>query len=259
MRAAAALAGVVLAISGCTTSAATEQRVPGQPATGPSTGPITVFAAASLADTFADLARSFEAAHPGSRVTLSLGPSSGLAQQIVQGAPADVFASASASTMDVVTSAGAAATAKTFATNMMQVAVPPANEAGVSGVSDLARRDVKVALCQQKVPCGEAAAKVLAKAGVRVTPVTLEVDVRAVLAKVQLDEVDAGIVYVTDVKAAAGKVRGIPIPAGVNASTDYRIAVLDRSERAEIARQFVDHVLSAQGRDVLTRAGFSPP
>ena len=222
-------------------------------------GQITVFAAASLKEAFTTLGRRFEAAHPGTKVVFSFGASSTLAQQIGQGAPADVFASASAATMDQVVSGGAASAPKDFVKNVMEIAVPPGNPAGIATVADLARKGVKVALCQSTVPCGATALKVFRNAGVTVTPVTEEADVKATLSKVQLGEVDAGVVYVTDVRAAGDKVRGIEIPPSVNASTTYPIVALKASSNAATARAFVDYVLSSDGLAVLTAAGFAQP
>ncbi len=232
---------------------------PGGSSTAGPTGAITVFAAASLQESFTRIGRDFEAANPGASVTFNFGPSSGLATQIVQGAPADVFASAAGGPMEQVVSAGAAADPKPFVANVLAIAVPPANPAGITRLADLARPGVKVAVCQPQVPCGTVAAKVLGNAGLTVRPVTLETDVKATLTKVQLGEVDAGLVYVTDVRAAGDRVRGIAIPADVNASTTYPVAALTRSAQAPTARAFVAYVLSQAGRDVLARAGFAEP
>ncbi len=131
----------------------------GTPAAGSGiSGTVTVFAAASLTESFGTLGRQFEAAHPGTTVRFSFAASSALAQSIAQGAPADVFASASAGTMDGVVRSGGAEDPKTFARNTMQIAVPPDNPAGVAALADLARPGVKVALCQEQVPCGATAA-----------------------------------------------------------------------------------------------------
>ena len=223
------------------------------------TGTITVLAAASLAEAFTTLGKQFEAAHPGTKVVFSFGPSSGLATQITQGAPADVFASASQKTMDQVTSAGAASAPATFARNTMEIAVPPANPAGIASVADLTKHGVKVALCQAQVPCGTVAQKVFDNAKIKVTPVTQEADVKSVLSKVELGEVDAGVVYVTDVLAAGDKVKGIEITSDVNASTAYPIAALSKAPNAAGAKAFVDFVLSAPGQTVLTQDGFAGP
>jgi molybdate transport system substrate-binding protein len=218
-----------------------------------------VFAAASLTEAFTQLGKQFEAAHPGDKVTFSFGPSSGLATQIISGAPADVFASASAKNMQEVVAAGDASAPTDFVKNVMEVAVPPANPAHVKSVNDLAKSSVKVALCQPQVPCGVVAAEVFKNAGITVKPVTLEVDVKSVLTKVELGDVDAGMVYVTDVMGAGSKVMGVPIPASVNASTTYPIATVSKSSHQSIAQAFVAYVLSPAGQQVLTADGFQKP
>lgn len=222
-------------------------------------GDITVLAAASLTESFTELGKQFEAAHPGTKVTFSFAASSALAQQINSGAPADVFASASQKNMDQVVTAGGATNPKVFAKNVMEIATPPSNPGGVMSVNDLAKSSVKTALCQPQVPCGSVAEKVFTNAKVTVKPVTLEPDVKSVLSKVDLGEVDAGVVYVTDVKAAGDKVKGVQIPADVNASTSYPIAALSKSGNASVAAAFVDFVLSPDGQSVLTQAGFQGP
>ena len=231
----------------------------GSGASGSVSGTVTVFAAASLTEAFTSIGRQFEAAHPGATVRFNFGASSSLAQQIVQGAPADVFASASPKNMTQVAAAGAADAPKNFARNVMEIAVPPGNPAHITGVADLARSGVKVALCQPQVPCGSVAAKVFANAGVTVKPVTLEQDVKSTLTKVELKEVDAGVVYVTDVKSAGAKVTGVVIPADINASTQYPIAALTKAPNSAAARAFVDYVLGPTGQSVLTAAGFEAP
>jgi molybdate transport system substrate-binding protein len=222
-------------------------------------GTITVLAAASLQGSFTTLGKQFEAAHPGVSVKFSFAASSALALQITQGAPADVFASASVKNMTQVTAAGDASTSTNFVKNVMEIAVPPSNPAKISGVADLARSGVKVALCQAQVPCGATAVKVFSNAKVTVKPVTLEADVKSTLSKVELNEVDAGVVYVTDVLAAGNKVRGVAIPADVNASTSYPIAALTKAPNPAGAQAFTAYVLSADGQAVLTAAGFQKP
>ena len=223
------------------------------------TGTITVFAAASLMGTFTQIGKQFEAAHPGDTVKFSFGGSSTLATQITGGAPADVFASAAPANMDTVVTAGDASGPKDFAKNTSEVAVPPANPGKVTSVNDLAKSSVKVALCQPKVPCGVVAAEVFKNAGITVKPVTLQPDVKSVLTQVELGNVDAGMVYVTDVKAAGAKVKGVPVPAGVNASTLYPIATISSSAHQAEAEAFVSYVLSPAGQQVLAAAGFQAP
>ncbi len=222
-------------------------------------GEITVLAAASLTDSFQTLGKQFEQDHPGTTVTFSFGASSALATQISSGAPADVFASASTKNMDSVVSAGDAADPKIFAKNEMEIAVPAGNPAGVKELTDLTKPTVKVALCQPEVPCGATAAKVFTNAGITVKPVTEEPDVKATLAKVSIGEVDAAVVYVTDVKAAGDQVEGVTIPSDVNASTDYPIATLKESKNPEVAQAFMDYVSSDDGLKVLADAGFASP
>jgi molybdate transport system substrate-binding protein len=192
-------------------------------------------------------------------VRFSFAASSALANQIVQGAPADVFASASEATMKQAADAGAVRDPRVFTRNALEIAVPPGDPAHVTGLADLARPEVKVALCQPQVPCGATAQKALAGAGVRVTPVTWEADVKATLTKVTLGEVDAGVVYVTDVRAAGRKVRGIPIPAARNVTTAYPIAALTHAPHPGTAAAFVRFVLSPEGQRVLADDGFEKP
>jgi molybdate transport system substrate-binding protein len=252
----AALAAV--AVAGCSSSGSgsSASSASSSPA---STGTITVFAAASLMGTFTQLGKQFETAHPGDTVKFSFGPSSGLATQITSGAPADVFASAATANMQQVVSTGDAANPQNFAKNIMEVAVPPSNPGKVSSVNDLAKKSVKVALCQPQVPCGVVAAEVFKNAGITVKPVTLQADVKSVLSQVELGNVDAGMVYVTDVMAAGTKVKGVTIPASDNASTLYPIATISSSKHKSIAQAFVAYVLSPAGQQVLTAAGFEKP
>jgi molybdate transport system substrate-binding protein len=218
-----------------------------------------VFAAASLTGSFTQLGKQFEAAHPGDKVKFSFGPSSGLAEQVTSGAPADVFASAAPANMQQVVSAGDASNPQNFAKNIMEVAVPSSNPAHVKSVDNLAKSSVKVALCQPQVPCGVVAAEVFKNAGIKVKPVTLQPDVKSVLTQVELGEVDAGMVYVTDVQAAGSKVKGVKIPADDNASTLYPIATISKSSQQSTAQAFVAYVLSPAGQSVLTAAGFERP
>ncbi|MDT4946083.1 MAG: molybdate transport system substrate-binding protein [Pseudonocardiales bacterium] len=220
---------------------------------------ITVYAAASLTEAFTTLAHRFEAAHPGSHVVLNFGASSTLATSIVNGAPADVFASAAPKNMATVVAAGEAAAPRNFVKNSMEIAAARGNPAHIAAVADLARPSVKVALCDPAVPCGAVAATVLRNAHVSVRPVSQEVDVKSTLAKVELGEVDAGIVYVTDVRAAGAKVVGVPIPDAVNASTDYPIAALKNAKNPGLAQAFVSYLSTADALSVLAAAGFAAP
>lgn len=220
---------------------------------------LTVYAAASLTTVFTQLGKDFEAANTGTTVTFNFGSSSGLAQQIIAGAPADVFASASTKNMRQVLVAGDAAGPEVFANNVAQIAVAPSSRDKVRSLQDLADSRVKVALCAPAVPCGALAAKVLDAANISVKPVTHGLDVTSTLAYVTSDQVDAAIVYVTDVLAAGNKVVGVPIPVGVNASTAYEIATVTSSKRRLLAETFVRFVLSGGGQRVLVEAGFQTP
>lgn len=221
-------------------------------------GNIVVFAAASLKDTFTELANQFEAANPGTKVTLSFGGSDTLAAQITQGAPVDVFASANTSTMDTVVKANDAKSPTNFAKNALEIAVPPGNPKGITSLADLTKSGVKLALCASSVPCGSAAAKAFAAAGITPKPVTLEQDVTSVLTKVELGEVDAGMVYQTDVKGAGGKVDGVDFPEASSAINTYPIASVSTGKNADGGAAFVAFVLSSAGQQVLQAAGFAP-
>jgi molybdate transport system substrate-binding protein len=248
----AVLAAVALPVAACGGPDA-----PAPPAAGGIGGTITVFAAASLTETFTALGRQFEGQHPGTTVRFSFAGSGTLAQQITNGAPADVLATASKSTMDTVVKAGDVASPTTFATNVLTIAVPPDNPGKIAGLSDLANPGVKVELCAKEQPCGAAAETVLGKAKVSVKPVSLGQDVKAVLTAVRTGEVDAGLVYVTDSRSAGSSVLTIAIPAAQNVSTAYPIATVKDSRNATTARAFVDLVLGPTGKSALTDAGFT--
>ena len=254
---------IVVGLAACGSNNSSTSSAPGPSASESSSpspsGNITVFAAASLMESFTELGKQFESANPGTKVTFSFAASSALAEQINSGAPADVFASASPKNMNQVVDAGDASDSKVFAQNVMEIATPPSNPGNVASVNDLAKSSVKTALCQPQVPCGSVAQQVFTNAKITVKPVTLEPDVKSVLTKVQLGEVDAGMVYVTDVKAAGAKVNGVEIADDVNASTDYPIAALTKSGNAAAASAFVELVLSPAGQGVLTAAGFQAP
>lgn len=231
--------------------------VPLLTACGSSKTTLHVFAAASLKETFTTLGTQFEKDHPDVKVEFSFGASDVLASQVDQGAPVDVFATASTKTMDQVDSKVTGRT--NFASNTMEIAVPPKNPAHITKLADLTKKGVKVAVCQADVPCGTVAATVFANAKLDVKPVTEEVDVKSVLTKVSLGEVDAGIVYVSDVKTAGDDVVGIPIPDGVNAVTTYPISVVKDSDHTDLAKDFESLVTGAAGQKVLAANGFAGP
>lgn len=231
-----------------------------QAASGNVSGTIVVFAAASLKGAFTTLAASFEHAHPGVKIVPSYGGSDNLAAQITQGAPVDVFAAASATTMATVTKAGeAAGTPHVFAKNELEIAVAPANPKRVATLADVTKSGVTLALCAPTVPCGAAATKAFAAAKLTPHPVTLEQDVTSVLTKVELGEVDAGVVYQTDVKSAGSKVAGVNFAEAASAVNTYPITVIMNARNPTAAEAFVTYVLSTQGQQVLQAAGFRQP
>jgi molybdate transport system substrate-binding protein len=243
-----------LAVAGCSSSGGS-----GSPSTssGALSGSITVAAASSLTEAFDTIKAQFTKAHPGTKITISYGASSDLATQITNGAPIDVFASASTSNMDDVKSE--AINPVNFVTNTMEIATPPSNPANISSVTDLAKPGVKVAVCSPEVPCGVVATEVFKNAKITVKPAAEEEDVKSTLAAVESGEVDAGMVYVTDVRAAGDQVKGVEIPDNLNASTEYPIAALKGSKNPDLAKAFVDYVLSPDGKNVLADDGFSKP
>jgi molybdate transport system substrate-binding protein len=256
----AALAVSALALAGCaTTPATTSPEATASSATPKLTGAINVFAAASLTEVFAQISDEFTKANPGVTVTFNFGGSSSLADQIVQGAPADVFAAASPATMTTVTDAQLASAPTNFATNTLEIAVPPGNPGGVTTLADFAKKSLSLALCDPVVPCGAASAKLLDAQGITAAPDTLEQDVKSVLTKVELGEVDAGIVYTTDVLAAGAKVDGVVIPEAAAQLSNYPIAVVKGSASADAAQAFVDFVLSDAGQALLKNAWFGAP
>ncbi|MGA6208524.1 molybdate ABC transporter substrate-binding protein [Nocardia testacea] len=223
-------------------------------------GQVTVFAAASLTETFTTLGEQFEEAHPGVDVVFGFGGSSALAEQITQGAPADVFASAAPRNMEqVIASGDITAGPVTFVANRLEIAVPTGNPGSISGLADFGRPEPRIALCAEQVPCGAAADEVFAAAGVTPRPDTREPDVKAVLTKVTLGEVDAALVYRTDVRAAGDEVTGIEFPEAEKAINDYPIAPVAQAPNPAAAAAFIDFVLSPQARTVFTTAGFDTP
>lgn len=258
---AAPLLGLALLGAGCGSSNPTQ----GQPAaanpTKPGvTGAITVLAAASLQQTFTALGSQFQTAHRGTTITFSFAGSDTLAAQITAGAPADVFAAASAASYQPVVAAGdSVGTPTVFATNTLQIATPPGNPKHVARLADVTASGVTLDLCAPTVPCGAAAQKALTAAGLTATPVSEETAVTGVLTKVELGEVDAGLVYRTDVQGSMGKVDGVDFPEAWGAVTSYPIGVLTASKDKALAQAFVDYVRGPAGVAVLTAAGFRTP
>ncbi len=221
---------------------------------------LTVYAAASLQDSFTEIGSEFEAANPGVTVTFNFDGSANLVAQLHQGAPADVFAAADvknmtrATTDDLIEGEPAA-----FATNVLQIVTPPDNPAAITSIDDLDDPAVKVVLCAPQVPCGSAALAVEKTAGIDITPVSEEQSVTDVLNKVRTGEADAGLVYVTDVRAAGDAVTGIGLPEGAQTVNTYPIAALSGSTRPDLAAAFVAFVSGTSGQAVLRARGFGPP
>jgi len=253
---AALLLGLALALTGCASDTPTAP----ESSADALEGTITVFAAASLMGTFTELAEDFEAQHPETAVELNFAGSSDLVTQITEGAPADVFASADEKNMTKVTDAALnEGEPVDFATNVLEIAVPPGNPAGIESFADLAGSEAKVVVCAPAVPCGAATAAVETASGVDITPVSEESSVTDVLGKVTSGEADAGLVYVTDVIAAGDAVQGIEFDESDEAVNTYPIVALKDSAAADVAQAFVDYIASEAGQKVLSAAGFGTP
>ena len=240
---------------GCTTGE--DRTAPAD--TGHPSGTLRVLAAASLTEAFTELARAFEAAHPDVDVTLSFAASSALTEQIIRGAPADVFASADQTTMDRVVGTGNAAEPRIIARNRLALLVEKGNPKGIRSLADLARPGVVLVLCAPEVPCGRFAAAALARDAPGARPASLEDNVKAVASKVILGEADAGIVYVTDVKAAGDKAEGVEIATEPDQQAVYPMAVTSTSSNRRAAEAWIDFVLSREGQDTLRAHGFLSP
>jgi molybdate transport system substrate-binding protein len=219
---------------------------------------ITVLAASSLTGTFTELGKEFEDQHPGVTVKFAFDSSATLAQQATQGAPADVLATADTTTMDRATSAQAS-TPQVFASNEMVLATPKSNPGHVTSFADLDRSSVEFVVCVPTAPCGRIAQALLDQDHVTGKPVSEEVDVKSVLAKLTEGEADAGIVYTSDAVAAGDQVSAIPIPGSRKQLTTYPIVTLSQSEHADLAQAFVDLVTGSTGRRTLRQAGFGRP
>jgi molybdate transport system substrate-binding protein len=243
-----------LAVAGCSTPSPT----PAPTASADTlTGSIIVDAASSLTGTFDAVAAAFEKEHPGTSVTFNYGGSGALAAAIVAGAPVDVFAAASLATMTTVSGADlVVGTPSVFAKNELEIVVPAGNPGTITGLADFADAFRKIALCDPAQPCGAAAAAVFAAAKITPAPDTLEADVKSTLTAAELDQVDAAMVYHTDVLAGGTKVEGIPFPSASQFLVSYPIAPLNTSKSPKVAAAFLAFVLSAPGKAILKHAGF---
>jgi molybdate transport system substrate-binding protein len=219
---------------------------------------ITVLAASSLTGTFTELGKTFESEHPGVTVKFAFDSSATLAQQATDGAPADVLATADQATMDSAKDAQAS-TPQVFATNVMVLATPASNPGDVHSFSDLDRSAVKFVMCVPTAPCGKIGQALLDQDHITGKPVSQEVDVKSVLAKLTEGEADAGLVYTTDVVAAGDQVQAVAIPGSGRQLTTYPIVTLDQSDHADLGRAFVDLVTGSTGQQILRKAGFGKP
>ena len=240
-------------ISGCSSDDKAESTDTAAP------GSITVFAAASLKKTFTDLGEQFKAENKGVDVKFSFLGSSDLAAQIIQGAPADVFASADTANMKKVTDAGEAENPVDFATNALTIVVAPGNPKQITSFADLGKEGNQVVVCGPQVPCGSATKKVEEATGTELEPVSEESSVTDVLNKVTSGQADAGLVYVTDAAGAGEKVTAVAFPESAKAVNTYPIATLEESQNATLAQKFVALVTGQKGKDVLSKAGFGTP
>lgn len=226
---------------------------------GGASGTLTVFAAASLTESFTVLGKQFEAAHPGVKVTFDYEGSSALVQKLDNGAKADVFASADQKNMDKAVRDGVIdGQPAVFATNKLAIAVAKGNPKGIKTFADLTKPGLNVVVCAQQVPCGSATQKIEQSTKTTLKPVSEETNVKQVLAKVQSGDADAGLVYVTDATSAAGKVDKVDFPESSGAVNQYPIAVVKNAPQAALAKQFADFVLGEQGKTELAKIGFGP-
>lgn len=253
------LVGGAVLLAGCGGGEAPATGGAASGAAAPEARELTVFAAASLTETFTELGSRFETDNPGVTVKFNFAGSSDLAQQIVNGAPADVFASASDATMKTVTDAGAAASPTLFATNVLQIATAPGNPKGIAAFADLADPGLKVVVCAPQVPCGATTEKIETATGVTLTPVSEEPDVKSTLGKVTSGDADAGLVFVTDVASAGDDVQGVSFPEAGQAVTNYPIVVLDDAPQKDLAGEFQELVTGPDGVKALEAVGFGTP
>jgi len=248
----ALVASAALAVVIATVQPASAQQKP--------SGEITVFAAASLTESFGAIAKQFEKRYPDVDVKFNYDASSNLATQVNQGAPADVFASADADNLQKTIAAGTVTPPPVvFAKNRLEIAVEKGNPKKIKSLADLQKPGLVVVLCADQVPCGKYAAESLGKAAVSFTPASKEENAKATLSKVSIGEADASIVYVTDVKAAKGTTSGVKIPDKVNVIATYPMGIVKESQNATAAKAWVRFVTSKPAQTTLRKFGFLPP
>lgn len=249
---AAAIVGLVAAACG---DGADRTADPGEVA-----GEVVVFAAASLTDAFTEIGDEFVAAHPDASVTFNFAASSELAAQILEGAPAAVFASADLANMTKLTDADAtSAEPVVFARNRAEIVVAEGNPFRIETVADLADPEPILVVCAPEAPCGSYATRIFDRAGIEVTPDSYERNVKAVITKIRLGEADVGIAYATDVAAASDDVDGVVIPDQQNVVAEYPIVVVSDSGNPSTASAFVEFVGADRARAILADHGFASP
>jgi molybdate transport system substrate-binding protein len=248
--------------AGCTSAGSSKRATPvGKPGSSVARfrGSLTVFAAASLTESFNEDKARLVTDNPGLSITYSFAGSQQLVAQVRAGAPADVVATADEESMAKLVGAGLVEPPRDFAKNKLQIVVAHGDPRAINGLADLARSKLKVVLADPSVPAGKYARQVLDTAHVTVKPVSLELDVKSVLRKVAAGEADAGIVYVTDVEAAGSSVDGIDIPVDENVVASYPVAVVRATKNHVAAQGFVDQLFAGRGQAVLRRHGFLAP
>ncbi|WP_297741792.1 molybdate ABC transporter substrate-binding protein [Nocardioides sp.] len=218
---------------------------------------LVVLAAASLTDVFEELADEFESQHADTEVSFSFGSSTDLAEQVADGAPGDVLATADEASVQLAEDAGAAGEVTAFATNVLTIVTRPDNPSQIETLDDL--DGTTWVRCTDEAPCGKVAAAVLADNDITAEPASLEEDVRATLDKVVSGEADAGLVYATDAVAAGDDVVAIEIPGAESALTTYFATTLEQSDEPDLAQDWADFVTSEDGLAILERAGFGNP
>jgi molybdate transport system substrate-binding protein len=256
----APLMAVTAVLAGCSSSSKTTTSSGTTTAAGP-TGSITVSAAASLTGTFTALGKSFETAHAGTTIHFNFGSSAALVTQIQQGAPADVFASASKATMESLVSSGDITGDPTvFARNQLELVVKPGNPLGITSLTDLTKAKT-VALCAETAPCGAAAKTALAQANVTLpeSQVSRGADVKATLSEVTTGDADVAVVYVTDAKTVGSAGQAVPLPDAQNVIAVYEIGQVKGTKNADLAQAWIAYVTGPTGQSVLKAAGFLPP
>ncbi|SEF17557.1 molybdate ABC transporter substrate-binding protein [Jiangella alba] len=231
-----------------------------EPADDAPSGTVTVLAAASLTESFETLSDQLADQYPDLEIVYSFGPSSGLVEQVLAGAPADVLATADTKTMDEAVAGGVVdGEPSVFARNTLALAVPAGNPGGVTGLADLANPDLRIAICEPQVPCGGAAQRLLDAAGVTAAPDTLTTDVKEAASLVALGEADAALIYLTDAAAEGDAVETVDVPESDSVVNDYPVAVLTDAPNPDGAQAVLDAITGEPGQSILGEAGFLSP